>query len=377
MNVEQYTQVTTDFEKTLTKEKKSKQGIFFTPKTVREKLFGFTEHFQNTPGFSILEPSCGTGEIISECVERFPLASIKGVELDNDMSTICSKKYAEYNVDIVNEDFLLWKGGKFDFIVGNPPYVVRPSGYKNDNRIAKGRSNLYVEFLYKCITEHLKEDGILAFIIPSTIGNSSFYEPIRKLIITLDILSFEILDKHDFCDTNTRLCSIVIKNSPGTGKYTYRDYICDKDIPHHGNSYIGSLDLKFKTGFAWANVNKFFTDKSEIPFFTSSNIKLNEIHIGDKMKYLTQDTTKFFTGKALLIKTASAGKRGGRFEFGFSLYENDKWAVDNDIIVIQGPDTVLSIVQDVLMKDVTNEFINILVNNGHISMKLLKSIPLF
>ncbi|ABT14415.1 hypothetical protein NY2A_B016L [Paramecium bursaria Chlorella virus NY2A] len=367
----EYSQITKDFGKTLSKEKKSKQGIFFTPKSVREKLFGYVVDPKN-----ILEPSCGTGEIISDCIDRFPSANITGVELDEDIYDVCKRTYTRENVTIINDDFLAWKGEKFDFIVGNPPFVVRPKGHKNDDRIVRGRSNLYVEFLFKCITEHLKEDGILAFIIPSTIGNSKFYEPIRKLIITLDILSFEILDKHEFCDTNTRLCSIVIKNSPGTGKYTYKDYICDREIPHHEGETIGDLDLTFKTGFTWMSVKKFFTDKSDIPFLTSGNVKFDEIHIGEKTKYVSHDTTKYFTGKALLIKTASAGKRGGRFEFGFSMYENSKWSVDNDIIVIRGSDDDLSRVRDVLLKEETLNFIDVLVNNAHIDMKLLKSIPM-
>jgi tRNA1(Val) A37 N6-methylase TrmN6 len=165
------------------------------------------DHAQN-----ILEPSCGSGEIISKIISKYPSANITGVELDHEMANLCTKTYPSAN--IINHDFLTWKSDqKFDFIVGNPPFVVRPAGYKNNPAIVKGRSNLYVEFLYKCLTEHLADDGILAFVIPSTIGNSVYYEPIRKLIITKDIMSFEILEKHDFCDTNTRLCILILKNS--------------------------------------------------------------------------------------------------------------------------------------------------------------------
>ncbi|AGE54074.1 adenine-specific methyltransferase [Paramecium bursaria Chlorella virus IL-5-2s1] len=367
----EYSQITKDFGKTLGKEKKSKQGIFFTPKSVREKLFGYVDDPKN-----ILEPSCGTGEIILDCIDRFPSANITGVELDEDIYDICKRTYTRENVTIINDDFLAWKGEKFDFIVGNPPFVVRPKGHKNDDRIVRGRSNLYVEFLFKCITEHLEENGIIAFVIPSTIGNSKFYEPIRKLITNMDILSFEVLDKHAFCDTKTRLCILVVRNTLGTGRFVYKDFLCDKDISHHSSECLGDLNLKFKTGFAWANVRKFFTDTSNIPFLTSGNVKFDEIQIGEKTKYLSEETTKFFTGKALLIKTASAGKRGGKFEFGFSMYENDKWAADNDIIIIQGSDDDLSRVRYVLLKEETNDFINNLVNNGHINMKTLKCIPI-
>lgn len=365
--MDQYTETTKEFVKTLTKQKKSEQGIFFTPKSVRDKLVSFVNHAQN-----ILEPSCGSGEIISELISKYPSAHIMGVELDQEMANLCNKTYPSAN--IINHDFLTWKSNKkFDFIIGNPPFVVQPAGYKSNPAVVKGRSNLYVEFLYKCLTEHLADDGILAFVIPSTIGNSVYYEPIRKLITTKDILAFEILEKHDFCDTNTRLCILVIKNSSGSGRHVYEDYIITGSISKPERT-LGSLNLTYKTGFCWANVSKFFVDKSDIPFFTCGNIKLDEICVGPKTKYLSKDSTKFFTGKALMVRTASGGKRGGKFELGFALYDGNKWGVDNDVIVIQGPD--INDAYNILKKSETLDFIKMLVNNAHISMKLLKLIPM-
>ena len=115
-------------------------------------------------------------------------------------------------------------------------------------------------------------------------------------------------------------------------------------------------------------------DKNDIPFFTCGNIKHDEIYIGPKTKYLSNETTRFFYGKALLVRTASGGKKGGKFELGFALYDGEQWGVDNDVIVIQGPD--INEAYEIMKKPNTLDFIKMIVNNAHISMKLLKSIPI-
>jgi adenine-specific DNA-methyltransferase len=45
-----------------------------------------------------------------------------------------------------------------------------------------GRGNIFVQFIYKCLTEHLKENGILAFVLPTSFYNCSYYSPCRNYI---------------------------------------------------------------------------------------------------------------------------------------------------------------------------------------------------
>ena len=61
--------------KALTKEHKSKHGIYFTPKSVRDLVW---EHITTTPT-NILEPSAGSGEFVDDCRERFPNANVVGI----------------------------------------------------------------------------------------------------------------------------------------------------------------------------------------------------------------------------------------------------------------------------------------------------------
>ncbi len=68
--------------KALTKEYKSKHGIYFTPKSVRDVVWQYID----IKPVTILEPSAGSGEFFDDCRERFPDATIVGVELDADMA---------------------------------------------------------------------------------------------------------------------------------------------------------------------------------------------------------------------------------------------------------------------------------------------------
>lgn len=347
--------------KSLTKEYKSKRGIYFTPKSVRDLVWKYVTTVPKT----ILEPSAGSGEFFDDCRGRFPDADVVGVELDASMAE--AKGFD-------NRDFLEWKSDvSFDLIIGNPPFVQREKGHVSDKNIVSGRSNLYVEFIHKCLTQHLAPGGTLAFVIPASIGNSAFYAPTRKLLCSLDITAFKILDAHNFAETSTRICILVVKNSPGTGRFVYNGFICEKPPSISGRS-IGSLDITFKTGHCHAQVKQYFTEHSDVPFFANRDIGMGVIATGDKTRYLSDGAAKTFSGRALLVKTASAARRGGRFVFGFAIHEGDAWSADNDVIIVRGKD--IDIVYDVLKKPETVDFINMLATNGHINMNLLKNIPM-
>jgi hypothetical protein len=351
-----------DVTKSLSKDYKARNGIFFTPKSVRDMLWEYID----TRPTKILEPSAGTGEFFDDCRERFPDAIITGVELDADMAKTRG---------FVNADFLEWQADEvFDLIIGNPPFVQRPRGHKANKNIASGRSNLYVEFIHKCITRHLAPRGTLAFVIPATIGNSAFYEPTRRLLCSLDVVAFKILDAHDFVETSTRVCLLVIRNNPGMGRYVYNGFLCEcPEFTSSTKVTVGELDVTFKTGHCHAQVKRHFVPDGSIPFITNRDIGMDAIVFGGKTRYLSEESTKTYSGRALLVKTASAARRGGKFEFGFTMYEGDRWSADNDVIVIRGKD--IDVVYGVLKRQYTRDFVKMLSTNGHINMRLLKNIP--
>lgn len=84
---------------------RAKNGIFFTPKPLRDIVF---EHISTKPT-TILEPSCGSGEFLVDCHERYPGAVITGVELDETLSRVAKENSPQSN--ILNQDFLKFDGG--------------------------------------------------------------------------------------------------------------------------------------------------------------------------------------------------------------------------------------------------------------------------
>lgn len=129
----------------------NKKCQVFTPENyVRELLdsVGYTEHLY---GKSILENSCGDGNVLVAVVQRYiddgmknrlSRAQIKnglardiyGVEIDPEQFQKCVKNLngvlQKNNIDniewnIYNTDYLKWKENKkFQFVVGNPPYIT-------------------------------------------------------------------------------------------------------------------------------------------------------------------------------------------------------------------------------------------------------------
>lgn len=170
--------------KELSKEVRQDQGIFFTPKPARDLLFETLRGLGVQDPKRILEPSFGSGEFLLDAREAYPEARIIGCELN----PVAFKAVAESTlvtssgkpIILAQQDFLTYSPiGKFDLIIGNPPYFV----IKDKNPACMtGRPNIYVAFLYKCLEQHLADDGYLAFVLPTSLFNCSYYEPMRRYI---------------------------------------------------------------------------------------------------------------------------------------------------------------------------------------------------
>jgi type I restriction-modification system DNA methylase subunit len=167
--VAEFRDVSKKFHETLSKDQRQEEGIFFTPKKVREVLFEALNALKIKPQ-TILEPSFGSGEFLLDARRLYPDATVTGVEKNKTLFDSLKQS------NLFCADFMKWKGEPVDLIIGNPPYFV----IKEKNPLCMtGRPNIFVAFLYKCLTEHLKEDGFLAFILPTSLMNCSYYQPMR------------------------------------------------------------------------------------------------------------------------------------------------------------------------------------------------------
>ena len=128
-------------------------GQYFTKN--ESLLKNLKEFIKNKPK-QILEPSIGEGHIIDylkkDLKQTFQNTEFIMIEIDKNLIPLSSINKEEIHYI----DFLEYNPNqKFQTIIGNPPYVKK-----------KGKPNLYVEFIRKCVNL-LENNGELIFIIPS------------------------------------------------------------------------------------------------------------------------------------------------------------------------------------------------------------------
>jgi predicted RNA methylase len=366
-----------DFQNSLTSKERLANGVYYTPGDLRN--FMFEELLMEPPEY-ILEPTCGTGEFIIECEKRFSNSTTIGVEIDSRSATIAREMTTS---DIITCDFMEWKSDtKFDLIIGNPPYFTRPTGFKHNPDVVTCRSNICVEVLHKCMTQHLSDKGIIAFVLPSSILNSKFYKPIIDLIISsMDIISVKSVDKHKFMGTGVNVFVFVLrKKTIGfSSEYVYVSPLGRKIISEHSTKMfamvdnrkvIGNLDVDISFGVTAASVKPYYTDSTQsFPLICSANITKKSHDF-----QLVADTypKKRFTKRAILIPR---GYGHGRYKFEYLDFTGE-FIIENHVIAITGSAQDLDTIAMSFADTRTQDFLDMLCS-GDISKEYVKEIPIF
>lgn len=379
----------TELNEKLSKATRQAEGIYFTPAAVRSHLFTVLQ--QKAPQFApnaVLEPSFGSGEFLVDIVERFPAIRVTGVEKNKDAFLATVRQPAlkdRLNTTLHNADFLSYTGPPVDFIVGNPPYFV--TEIKNIEA-ATGRSNIFILFLYKCLTQHLLPGGILAFILPTSFYNCAYYQPTRAWIAAkTTILHCETLADAAFYDTQQQTTLFICQRTepPLQRPYIFRDtYI----TPHAaalqaltaGATTITALGCSVKTGDVVWNQHreKLFATPGDggVLVLYANNIKDGQLQVGDpgkgKGQYIRGFGRPVVEGPALLIARGYGNTAYAlnftRVPVGMSFYG------ENHVNVITGPAAALEQVATSLKDPRTAEFIGMFVGNGALSKSELAGV---
>jgi adenine-specific DNA-methyltransferase len=211
-----FSQLSIDLTKLLSKSEKKAQGIYFTPQTIIECLINkILPHLSSTTNINILEPSCGSCEIIKILDTLLSDVSITGIELNAEIYSKITKLTFKNSVNLLNSDFMKFNNNiVYDLIIGNPPYFV----CKKESIPAKyaeyitGRPNIFGLFIIHSL-QLLNPNGILAFVIPKSFLNSAYYANIRNYIKqTCDIIAIEDYESvNDFIDTDQSTFGLIIK----------------------------------------------------------------------------------------------------------------------------------------------------------------------
>jgi len=373
-----------EFQKKISKTDRSSMGVFYTPKSIRNIVFNEINKYP-TPK-NILEPTCGSGEFLIDCEQRYDKAIITGVELDSRSADLARELTTRS--DIITKDFMEWKSDtKYDLIIGNPPYVVRPTGFVHNPDIVTCRSNVCVEVMYKCITEHLSPEGLLAMVIPSSILKSKFYAPTLDLIkSSMDIVSLCKVKRSNFLGTNVKVVVIVMKKRMGE---QINDYIFSTssglDIINSdskelkalalGRRTLGSLPVKITFGIVIHTLRDFYVDRSapgSFPIICHNDIVGND----NKTQYISSSCVKKrFSGRAILI---ARGYGHGDYTLRYKDKVISEFIIENHVIAITSDDDrVLDMVSKSFSDERTLKFCKLLCDSGDISKTYLKEIPIF
>ena len=391
----EFRDISKEFNVSISKENRMEQGIFFTPKKARDLLFGKLAELKVRPK-TILEPSFGTGEFLLDARTLYPDAQLLGVEKNEDLfhSLECP------NATLTCGDFLTWEG-KADLIIGNPPYFV----WKTTDLSAKekkafaakhassmtGRPNIYIMFLYKCLEEHLTEDGYMAFILPTSLYNCSYYQPMRDYLEKHTTLChLETLNKPGFYDTGQETTLLVLQKRTGGSDYLFKPHGHVFLSPYYKELYtltrdtqtLADLGLGVKTGnVVWNQVKPHLSDEGTLLVY-SSNINHSVLTLGNlggiKKQYVQGLTKPTLDGPVILVERGY----GNNYRFNSVLVDLKGFYAENHINVIYPKTPEATIHLDRVMNSFRDErsqlFIQWFIGNGSMSATELETLlPIF
>ena len=188
----------------------------FTPNNYVQELLDSVSYTEHLYGLKLLENSCGDGNILKEVVSRYIIDGIKhgyskkrivaglesdiyGYEIDRKYYNKCIDNLNQIarrfdlpaiKWNIFNRDYLLSNVTmKYDFIIGNPPYLnyseidesVRLNLKEKFETCKSGKFDYCYAFIEKSISE-LNENGKFSYLVPGSIFKTVFGKNLREKI---------------------------------------------------------------------------------------------------------------------------------------------------------------------------------------------------
>ena len=398
---DQYSKLSHTITKSLSKEQKKKDGIFFTPlNTIQSNLKSLKPYFKKIK--NVLEPSCGTCEYINEISKQYKNINITGVEFNKKIYDNI-KSLESNKIKIINDDFLTMNNDKtYDLIIGNPPYYVMKK--KDVNQIYyeyfEGRPNIFIIFIIQSL-QLLNNDGILSFVLPKNFLNCVYYSKTRKHICD----NFKIIDlmicTDKYMETDQETIILIIQKKmdiKSNEKYMLEkngfvilgieDNITKMKDLYKNSTTLNNLKCKVSVGtVVWNQCKDILSNNDKMTrLIYSSDISNNEL----VMKKYKNDEKKNFIEKDGISTPLLVVNRGygtGKYNFDYCLIEGGfEYLIENHLICIQYTETNNHKDQIDMYKKIikslndkrTKEFINLYFQNNAINTTELANIlPIF
>ena len=185
------------------------------------------DQFKNKKEISVLEPSVGTGNFINASAGLGIKSDVKGFEINPTTAKIAKIFHpeAEINLRSFETEFIDDHGNKrssniysnkYDLVIGNPPYGEHRGFYKGlgeEPKISK-----YEDYFIKRGLDSLKQDGILAMVVPS--GWLNRHEKLNNA----ELLSAYRLPSGAFAGTQIGTDIIILKKKSQSIDQNISDY---------------------------------------------------------------------------------------------------------------------------------------------------------
>jgi hypothetical protein len=399
----EFSDLTINITKQLSKTIKKEQGIFITPKTIIKKLLEYIKQFIviDSNKYEILEPSCGTCEIVKYIDELFDNITIDAIENNEFIFDKIKNISFKNDVDVKKSDFMKYVTNKlYDMIIANPPYVVidKNNVPQEYNKYIVGRPNLFGLFIIHSLSM-LKTNGILAFIIPKSFLNSSYYSTIRNFMKQngeiLNIIDFE--KDGGFIDTQQSTFGLIYRktdiiNNPIECNYSIKfnnNFMFSEDANSlrqilNGSTTLSKLGLFVKTGnIVWNQRKSQLTnDNTKTLLLYNSNItKNNSISLLDfsndeKKQYINMD------GVNDTVIVVNRGNGNSAYKLNYALVNGwQKYLVENHLNVIYSPSISGNELNELFNKIInsfenpkTQQFIHSFLGNNGLSKTELETV---
>jgi hypothetical protein len=163
----------------------------------------------------VLDPGAGRGAfvdgIVRWCKARgVALPRITAVESDPAHVRFLRERYSGFtNIEVEAHDFLTGVPDRYDYVIGNPPYVALTAlssdergMYRGKFSSAVGRFDLYLLFFEQAL-RLLTSGGRLVFVTPEKYLYVNTAAPLRKILSTLSVHEVEFLPEDTFQSLTT------------------------------------------------------------------------------------------------------------------------------------------------------------------------------
>lgn len=237
-----------------------------TPNEYVSQMLKYVKYKDNVYGKRVLENSCGEGNILVEIVKRYVKDARKrnvdedkiliGIEQDIVAYEIDEKKFKlcisnldkiaknmgfeHVNWNVKNKDFLKQPIEKYDYIIGNPPYITYHDLSENDREYLKdnflscgeGRFDYSYAFIEASI-KSLEENGKLIYLVPYSIIKNKFANKLRAYMASFITGIYDYTGIKVFPDAITSSVVLLMENKKNKKKFEYYGMLnkCKRKIP--------------------------------------------------------------------------------------------------------------------------------------------------